>query len=253
MKILIIPDVHLKPWMFQRASALLKQNIAERAVCLMDIADDWKQQYNLDLYEETYDMAIWFAREYPQTLWCYGNHDVCYLWNQRESGYSKIAPATVCRKLQELKTSLPDERQLAYIHRIDNVLFMHGGLAEYFVLNFIPAQIRTDIDKVIEMVNGFGYSEMWNDMSPIWFRPQVKKDKLYKERQFLQVVGHTPVKEITREGNLISCDVFCTDMDRNPYGEAKFLILDTRTWEGNKISGNERCDRTGFGGKLEER
>jgi len=128
MKVLVIPDVHLKPWMFQRASELMKEAKADRAVCLMDIADDWRQQFNLDLYEHTYDTAIAFAGEYPDTLWCYGNHDLCYLWNQRETGYSKIAPRLVCEKLQALRDTLSDERQLAYLHRIDNVLFSHGGL-----------------------------------------------------------------------------------------------------------------------------
>ena len=100
MKVLVIPDVHLKPWMFQRASELMKETESDRAVCLMDIADDWRQQFNLDLYIQTYEAAIDFAKEYPDTLWCYGNHDVCYLWNQRETGYSKIAPWTVCEKLR---------------------------------------------------------------------------------------------------------------------------------------------------------
>ena len=66
MKVLVIPDVHLKPWMFQRASELMKEAKADRAVCLMDIADDWRQQFNLDLYEQTYDAAITFAGEYPE-------------------------------------------------------------------------------------------------------------------------------------------------------------------------------------------
>ena len=115
MRVLVIPDVHLKPWMFRRASELMKETESDRAVCLMDIADDWQQQFNLDLYIQTYDAAIDFAKEYPVTLWCYGNHDVCYLWNQRETGYSKIAPWTVCEKLRILRESLPDERQLAYL------------------------------------------------------------------------------------------------------------------------------------------
>ena len=41
MKILVIPDVHLKPQMFKQATALMHQGIADRAVCLMDIPDDW--------------------------------------------------------------------------------------------------------------------------------------------------------------------------------------------------------------------
>ena len=50
MKVLVIPDVHLKPWMFERAEEIMKKKMAERAVCLMDIPDDWNQEYNLELY-----------------------------------------------------------------------------------------------------------------------------------------------------------------------------------------------------------
>lgn len=35
MKILVIPDIHLKPWIFDRAENILRSDRAERAVCLM--------------------------------------------------------------------------------------------------------------------------------------------------------------------------------------------------------------------------
>ncbi|MDO5132276.1 MAG: hypothetical protein Q4D81_04730 [Eubacteriales bacterium] len=88
----------------------MKETESDRAVCLMDIADDWRCEYNLDLYAQTYDEAIAFAIEYPNTLWCCGNHDVCYQWNQRESGYSGIATWIVCEKLRVLRESLPCRR-----------------------------------------------------------------------------------------------------------------------------------------------
>ena len=62
MKILVIPDVHLKPFMFIRAKELLKKGIAEQAVCLMDIPDDWQKQYQLEEYVKTYKEAIAFAK-----------------------------------------------------------------------------------------------------------------------------------------------------------------------------------------------
>ena len=49
LKVLVIPDVHLKPWMFDRAEEILGVNVAERAVCLMDLADDWGCEDDLDL------------------------------------------------------------------------------------------------------------------------------------------------------------------------------------------------------------
>ena len=230
MKILVIPDVHLKPWMFERASELIKENNAQRAVCLMDIADDWRQQYNLDLYIQTYDAAIQFAKDFPDTLWCYGNHDLSYLWQKKESGYSPIAPRIVCEKLRILRESLPDERQLNYLHRIDNVLFSHGGLSGEFVMEYVPAAYyNNDADAVIETINGFGPAEMWQDLSPVWYRPQYCAGEMYGSGNLLQAVGHTPVKAIAREGNVISCDVFSTDSNREPLGTQKFPVIDTVT------------------------
>ena len=171
-------------------------------VCLMDIPDDWRQEFNLDLYVQTFqtcDAAIQFAKDFPETLWCYGNHDTCYLWNQRETGYLKIALWTVCEKLRKLQEALLDEKQLTFLYRIDNVLFCHGGLTDKFVRQYVPAKY-------------YG-------------------GKMYKPRKLLQVVGHTPVETIMKKGNLISCDVFSTYRDGKPIGTQEFLVLDTDNWE----------------------
>ncbi len=235
MNILVIPDVHLKPFMFEQAAELMKIREADQAVCLMDIADDWMQQYNIDLYVQTYDAAIRFAKDFPNTLWCYGNHDLSYLWNQRETGYSPIAPRTVCEKMRVLREALPDERQMAYLHRIDNVVFSHGGLADEFVRKYIPAKKYNDLDAVLETINNFEWGIMWQDLSPIWYRPQYYEGNLYKPRKILQVVGHTPVEKIERKGNLISCDVFSTHRDKTPIGTQEYPMIDTETWEYHGI------------------
>ena len=231
MNVLVIPDVHLKPCMFDHAAALLNNGAADKAVCLMDIADDWRQQYNLDLYEQSYDAAITFAKAFPDTLWCYGNHDICYEWNQRETGYSPIAARLVCEKLRNLRETLPNEGQLSFVHRIDNVLFSHGGLADEFVRQYVPAKLYNDVDAVIHTVNALEPYVMWQDHSPLWYRPQGYTGKMYKPRKLLQVVGHTPVRQIEKQGNLISCDVFSTYRDGSPIGTQEFLLLDTVSWE----------------------
>ena len=231
MKVLIIPDVHLKPWIFSRASDLMKEKAADQAVCLMDIPDDWNQQFNIDLYIQTFDSAIAFAKAFPDTLWCYGNHDVCYPWNQRETGYSAIAQWTVCEKLRVLQETLLDDRQLQYLHRVDNVLFSHGGLADEFVRRYVPARLYNDVDAVVNAVNDLAPDMIWQDLSPIWFRPQNHTGRMYKPRKILQVVGHTPVEQIEKSGNVISCDVFSTYRDGSPIGTQEFLLLDTESWE----------------------
>ena len=78
MKVLVIPDIHLKPWIFDRAEKIIKDGKADRAVCLMDIPDDWNMEFQIERNKETFDRAIAYAMDYPDTLWCYGNHDVSY-------------------------------------------------------------------------------------------------------------------------------------------------------------------------------
>ena len=153
MKILVIPDIHLKTWIFDRAEELLKAGKADRAVCLMDLPDDWNMEFQLECYKGTFDRAIGFAKDYPETLWCYGNHDLCYPWGKQESGYSTSAKWLVISKLEELKNSLQNSSQINIMHRIDNVLFSHGGLTTEFVKNLDEALLDAKIDDVIAAVN----------------------------------------------------------------------------------------------------
>ena len=196
MKILVIPDVHLKPFMFIRAKELLKKGIAEQAVCLMDIPDDWQKQYQLEEYVKTYEEAIAFAKAYPNSLWCYGNHDVCYLWNERESGYSPIAPKTVCQQMAALQDILSKDNPIRFVHKVDNVLFCHGGVSRYFVEKYVPDDKYDDVSYVVDTINSLDHYDMWCDDSPIWYRPQYYKGKMYQSETVLHGVGQ---KETTNE------------------------------------------------------
>ena len=231
MKVLVIPDVHLKPWMFDRAAEIMNEGIADKAVCLMDIPDDWGKEYNLGLYEDTFDAAIRFQKAFPDTLWCYGNHDLSYVWLQYESGFSTLAIPVINEKLSALRRELPDERQMAYLHRIDNTIFTHGGLTHAFVKYYASDVDYDDIDAVIEEINSLGMREMWDDASPLWLRPQYYYDKMYKETELLQVVGHTPVMQMDRLGNVLTCDLFSTYRNGDPIGTQEFLLIDVETWE----------------------
>ena len=187
MKVLVIPDVHLKPWMFEQAAVLMRAKQADRAVCLMDIPDDWGKEYDIALYEQTYDAAIDFAKEFPETAWCYGNHDLSYLWHRLESGYSSMAAYTVQRKLLDLRDTLTENNPICYVQKIDNVLFSHAGVLDYFAESVVPKAKYHDVEAVVAAINELGPNEMWNDASPIWIRPQHSNMRLYKPRKLLQV------------------------------------------------------------------
>lgn len=230
MKVLVIPDCHLKPHMFYDADLLMQAGAAQLAVSLMDIPDDWNRQYDLELYRDTFDAAIHFAKKYPSTLWSYGNHDLSYIWNKEESGYSAAAAYIVREKLKELKSVLPSEKQLQYIHLVDHVAFCHGGILDSFVKKVVDQRIYNDVFAVIEEINQLSEYWMWDNESPLWHRPQYSKGKMYQSENLLQVVGHTPVETLQREGNVLSCDVFSTYRDGNCIGTQEFLVLDTVTW-----------------------
>jgi hypothetical protein len=233
MKIIVIPDVHLKPWMFQRASEIMAEKKLDGVVCLMDLPDDWGHARDLDLYTETYDAAIRFVQTHSETLWCWGNHDLSYKWGLDQSGYSSMAQGVVRGMQGGMADVLPRGNATRYVQRIDSVLFSHAGLSASYARDGAPSIKGDDVDGVLERVNSRGARYLWNDGSPIWLRPQPQYNptKLFQEKTMLQVVGHTPVERIERTGNLISCDVFSTYPDGTPIGTQEFLVLDTVSWD----------------------
>lgn len=141
----------------------------------------------------------------------------------------------MCQEIKKLTNTLPKKSQLAYIHKIDKTLFMHGGLANLFVQLRVAPQNRKNVLAAVKAINQMSCETMWTTDSPIWYRPQLSPNqnakRLYRGGEYLQVVGHTPVKEVYLEGGVLSCDTFSTYRDGTPYGSQAFCIVDTVTWE----------------------
>ena len=68
MKVLIIPDVHLKPEIFDQAMTIMENTDVEMAVCVGDIADDWYHENDVKLYAKTFRKAVEFAEKYTVVL-----------------------------------------------------------------------------------------------------------------------------------------------------------------------------------------
>ena len=235
MKILVIPDIHLKTKILDKAREIMHTvSDIDNIVCLGDIFDDFGQQDNSELYKKTFDAVIDFDLEFPNTLWCYGNHDISYVWKLFQSGYSYIAEADVKQYIQEFQNQFKDRYK--YVHKIDDVVFSHGGISYDFVASVVKyAKDMNNPDIVVDRINSLSKRELWETLSPLWFRPQDNKNKIYYPRKLLQVVGHTPVKKVYRSNGILSCDVFSTYRDGTPYGEQKFVLLDTQTKEWSTL------------------
>ena len=261
MKILVIPDVHLKDLFdpagtilekLDRIESLLPENERQPigVVCLGDLADDWGQENNLGLYERTFDAAIDFVKRVQkkyELFFCLGNHDISYVWEKRESGYSDAAQACVRRKLKELRDAFADKSRFAFAHVIDNCIFSHAGFCQGFVQKYADNSTmdrKAMMDDLIQRVNerakdvdpeerrrersetaspllqkrAMGFDDLWKDDSPIWVRMQNFTALYFGDiRPYydgrLQVVGHTPVNAplYEEEKGLLTLDTFSTD------------------------------------------
>jgi len=153
---LVVPDLHLKPWIFTRADEIMQQEGVSRAIFLGDLQDDWDEQNNIELYYETNSKLLEFSEKYPQSLFCYGNHDISYWYRREESGYSFRAESMVQSFLMEMRKTL--KGRLAFCHMVDQVIFSHAGITKEFVEEYdISGNIRysfayIDDDDIPELV-----------------------------------------------------------------------------------------------------
>ena len=229
-KVFVVPDIHLKLWMLEEADKIISADGYDKVVMLGDLVDDWGMEYKLDLYDEMFARTADFIVKH-NAYFCYGNHDVSYLWDRLESGFSPAAHDRVIAGMRRIE-EIVDPDRIAFIHKIDNTLFSHAGLTDVFVNYFFDDPEEYTVDELIEDINEMSAIELWTDASPIWARPQGMYDgfELYPEDLY-QVVGHTPVRAPQKEGNLLTLDTFSTYSDGRPIGDQQFVWVDTVTGE----------------------
>ncbi len=206
MKVFVIPDIHLKPWILEQADEEVCKGDYDKIVFLGDFVDDWGESQNIDLYNETFDVIRDFLIRHDNCLICFGNHDISYVWGAMESGYSPWARETVLARLKEIRKLIGVKNQ-AFIHRIDKVLFSHAGLSKRFVKQHFA-----------------------ND-----------PEEMYPEG-YLQVVGHTPVCKPELKGSVLTLDTFSTRQNGNPIGNEKFVWIDTETKEFRVVGSDSPND-----------
>ena len=251
LEILVIPDVHLKPYIFDRAEKILESGQASYAVCLGDYVDEWECDNKLDMYQEIFDRMKAFKQKFPETVFLIGNHDFAYLYPEYGcSGHSRQAEPLVRQSLGSLRW-LCGEHKVAV--RLGKVLFSHAGItASYLNENYATTRRQFNnpkekfgfhhtgefIDYVINDMNiclrsEQGHNVLWNNNSPLWARPQHTAEPMFDEG-YLQVVGHTPTKKIEQIDNVVSTDAFSlySWYPFPPFGEEKFIIVNCadKTW-----------------------
>lgn len=217
MKVLVIPDVHLKPWIFDDAEFILKNFNLDNAVFIGDLVDDWHKENYIDLYKDTIDRAMLFKCMNSDSIFCYGNHEVAYMLGDWCSGNSELYRPMIRSMLNQYERSVMPVLAI----KIDNVVFSHAGIAKSYVADYR-----------IENIDHIKLPTAFNDNdSPLWVRP----DPWTKfNKDYIQVVGHSPVRTIKQFDNVWVTDTFSTNENGSMYGDRTFMSVDTVTGEITK-------------------
>ena len=223
--ILVVPDVHLKfNILYPIIKDVTSQNKVDKLVFLGDYFDDWGQQLNNKLYEETCDYLKKLNAEYD-CIFLLGNHDVPYITRNLQH-YSNHDPHTVslCRE-----TLLSLDTRIAYAH--DGILYSHAG----FISQPDGTDFRIFTDNSQDhYVRLLAYEQPYATYSindnPFWIRPDEWQHSLL-EWLPTQVVGHSPIPNITtfeadRFGSkLVVCDTFSNTSWNQKIGNYALVLV----------------------------
>lgn len=218
MKVLVIPDVHLKPYIFDMAEDLMNKHNITEAVFVGDLVDNWFQANNIELYRETIARAIKFKKDHPTAKFCWGNHEVGYITGISCSGNSELHYI----EIRELLKNYEKEADVHIAYCIDKILFSHAG----FTIDYKEEAKKLQENKVYDDNLYAFMKDSWD--SPLWARP----DEWVKFYNAPQVIGHSPVKKICEiKPKVWDVDVFSTYFSGDKYGKEAFLAINTKTLE----------------------
>ena len=228
-KVLVIPDTHLKPKMFDLADLIMAENKVDYAVQLGDNVDDFYAFE--DDYRSHNARMVLFNHEHPNTIWLWGNHELSYLLDRPVTG-NVYCGKSYARLYNE-------NFNPKFIHSDGRVVFSHAGIFQEFLRTNKLDKIKR-ISTLIKKLNELEARKYWNDFSPIWARheydalefPEVLED-------YLQIIGHTPATIIHQDDNVVSTDVFSTNWGKK-IGQEQMIIVDTETREYKTIDINYR-------------
>ena len=215
-KVLVIPDTHLKPKMFDLADKIMQERGVDYAVQLGDNFDDFLC-YD-DQYRNHNVRMLRFAHDYPKTVWLWGNHEISYILGRPVTGNTFVG--------EDYARSYQEDFNPKFIHLDGKVLFSHAGVFQEFVDRNGLAGCKT-VEELTAKMNELDMVAFWQDDSPIWARPQYERLTVPRVLEgYLQVVGHTPMREVMREGGVVTTDVFSTNWGQK-IGVERMVVVDT--------------------------
>lgn len=221
MKVLAIGDIHTKIWIINKVRQIAHD--FDAIVFVGDYADDWGKA-PIDTINTWKELRS-FADSRKNVHLVQGNHDFIYTHNvgTSQGGYSTGTQFMLDME-PELKRWL---RDLPIILELDRVTYSHAGITK-------------------DWSGGMHPDTLWNDVSPLWVRP----DDGFEYKDMPQVFGHTPSETCWEVDRGIWCiDTFSTYPDGRPFGDGSVLeVVDGKQFI--KRSLNDYYTINGIQGRL---
>lgn len=234
-KILVCGDLHTKYHIFEYVKSLACKY--DEVVFLGDYVDDWSASPEAS-WNLLNSLIEWKKAEPEKVILLWGNHDLseympeifrCAGFNQRTSNL-----------VREVFRNNDNLFQIAYSW--NRILFTHAGLTDSFAKQLEIDDFQNGWSNIVanELNILLNTEEKRNMLAQVGQArggasvPSVMwADKIELEEDpcsdFIQVVGHTPVEDITTctigEANLIFCDTFSTRPNGEMIGNGSLLEI----------------------------
>lgn len=235
-KVLVCGDLHTKYHIFEYVKSLACK--FDKVIFLGDYVDDWNAppEASQNLINA---LIEWKKTEPNKVVLLWGNHDLSeYVPNTfRCAGYNQRTSALVSGIFEKNKKLF----QIAYAW--NGILFTHAGLTENFAKQIGVDDLEYKLTPIIadELNSLMGNSENLTRLaqsgqarggisvpSPIW----ADKMELIEDycSNLRQVVGHTPVEQVSKfevgDTSLVFCDTFSTMPNGKPIGDGSLLGIE---------------------------
>lgn len=218
-KTVIIPDLHGRSdW-----KLIIYQENPDEVVFLGDYFDSYdisgvEQLHNfkeiINYKETAFTNEGKEDQHATKVVMLIGNHDHHYFSFVGDGGTSKYQSGIAPNIAQVLEDNI---HHLQMSYEMGEFLFTHAGVSEVFMDQVFGSE-GWEVDNVADDLNELwkhkpkefcfnGYRSDTGDevmQTPIWIRPSslMRAGKMKREmyKKYIQVVGHTPMKKIDREG-----------------------------------------------------
>ena len=210
-KILVTGDVHGRE--FWKEIIVNENGEFDKFIFLGDYFDS-REGIQEHVQWQNFEDILELKEKHPEKVTLlFGNHDYHYLPSTHDR-YS-LFNYQLSRRIDNQLIRLIQNRTLELIHIDGKYLFSHAGVSQKFLernrltLDNLNDKFRSD-PGVLNFGNNMMYSSYGDDItqSPIWIRPEsLLRSKL---EDYIHVIGHTQVTDITSNEGIILTDVLGT-------------------------------------------